>query len=59
MKIQELDIVRLLDGREGVIVHIFPEPDLAYLIEFQDNEIETAEPEHIAKVIWEYKSETD
>ena len=54
MTVQEFDVVQLKDGREGTIVHVFTEPQLAYLIEISDKggSIETFEPEQINKVIW-------
>jgi len=37
MTIAELDVVKLQDGREGTVVHVYPE-DKAFEIEFLDPE---------------------
>ncbi len=54
MKIEELDVVRTKDGREGTVVHVFDTKDLprAYEIEFDDGELETIEEDKISEVIW-------
>lgn len=54
MEVAEHDVVRLKDGREGTIVHVFSSPRVAYLIE-TDEDMEkwpTVEPPDIEKIIW-------
>ncbi|MGI1692104.1 MULTISPECIES: hypothetical protein [Thermoanaerobacter] len=55
MEIDELDVVKLKDGREGTVVHVFDTKDLprAYEIEFDDGEFETIEEDKISEVIWQ------
>lgn len=54
MKIEELDVIRTKDGREGTVVHVFDVKDLpkAYEVEFDDGELETIEEDKISEVIW-------
>lgn len=54
MKIEELDVIRTKDGREGTIVHVFKVEDLpqAYEVEFDDGELETIQEDQISQVIW-------
>lgn len=59
MKINELDVVRLKDGREGAVVHIYSGGQ-AYCVEIADNYGQTldlvdAEEKDIAAVIWRAK----
>ena len=59
MKINELDVVRLKDGREGTVVHIYPGRQ-AYCIEIADADGQTldlvdAEECDIAEVTWTFK----
>ncbi|ABB15838.1 hypothetical protein [Carboxydothermus hydrogenoformans] len=53
-KIDELDVVRTKDGREGTVVHVFDVKDLpkAYEVEFGDGELETIEEDKISEVVW-------
>ena len=54
-EINEFDVVRLKDGREGTVVFIFSEPRLAYLVEVpsgEEWEQVTVEPREIDRVIW-------
>lgn len=56
MLVDEFDVVRLKDGREGTIVEIYDKPGLplAYEVEFLEPEVtlETVTPDQIAEVIW-------
>lgn len=58
-KIKEFDVVKLKDGREGTVVHIYDQPGLplAYEIEFgAEMELETVAAEEIEKVVWPAKA---
>lgn len=55
IRVKEFDVVRLKDGREGTVVHIYHVPGLplAYEIEFGSRmQLETVEAGEIDKVIW-------
>ena len=59
MKINELDVVRLKDGREGAVVHIYPGGQ-AYCVEIVDDRGQTldlvdAEKSDIVEVTWKAK----
>ena len=59
MKINELDVVRLKDGREGTVVHIYP-CGQAYCVEIADDQGQTldlvdAEKSDIVEVTWKAK----
>ncbi len=59
MQINELDVVRLTDNREGAVVHIYP-GGKAYCVEIVDNYGQTldlvdAEEKDISAVIWRAK----
>lgn len=56
MKINELDVVRLTDGREATVLEVL-EPGKAYLLEVSDETGEAlnifeASPDAIEAVIW-------
>lgn len=55
-EIKLFDVVRLVDGREGVVVEKYDVPGLplTYEIELTDSEMEmiTVSPEQSATVIW-------
>jgi len=55
VRIEELDVIKTKDRREGTVVHIFNVSGLpkAYLVEFDDGELETIEEDKISKVIWQ------
>lgn len=55
IKIEELDVIKTKDGREGTVVHIFDVKDFprAYEVEFDDGEIKTIQEEEISEVIWQ------
>ena len=54
MIIQEHDVVKLKDGREGTVVHIHTVPRTAYLIETDDpvEDWPTVELAEIKEIIW-------
>lgn len=55
IKVKEYDVVRLKDGSEGTVVHIYDVPSLplAYEIEFgSKGQLETVEATGVDKVIW-------
>lgn len=54
MDIQEHDIVKLKDGKEGTVVHIYTKPRRAFMIEMSDQEGEmvTVLPEDILEIVW-------
>ena len=59
MKINELDVVRLKDGREGTVVHIYSGGQ-AYCVEIADDQGQTldlvdAEKSDIVEVTWKAK----
>ena len=59
MTINELDVVRLSDNREGTVVHIFPGGH-AYCVEIVNEKGETldlvdVEEKEIVAVVWKYK----
>ena len=56
MRINELDVVRLTDGREGTVVLAYP-GERAFCVEIADSDGQTldlvdAEEREIAAVIW-------
>ena len=57
MVINELDCIRLKNGREGTVVMVFTVPNLAYEVEFDDYDgesddlTETVLPEEIEAII--------
>lgn len=59
MKIEELDVIRTKDRREGTVVHVFDVKDLpkAYEVEFDDGELETIEEDKISEVIWKISAQ--
>jgi hypothetical protein len=54
MDIQEHDVVKLKDGKEGTVVHIYTKPGRAFLIELSDQEGEmlTVQQADIAEIVW-------
>jgi hypothetical protein len=59
MEINELDVVRLKDHREGAVVYIYPEKH-AYCVEIVDDQGQTldlvdVEGKDIAAVTWKAK----
>jgi len=52
--IDEFDVVKLKDGREGTIVEIYRVPGLplAYEIEVNGRDLETIYPDMIENVVW-------
>jgi hypothetical protein len=54
MEIDELDVIKLKDGREGTVVHKYPKAIIpqAYEIEFDDGDTETIREDEIDKVLW-------
>ena len=55
IEVKEHDVVRLKDGREGTVIHVFSSPRMAYLIETDEENTDdwpTVEPKDIEKVIW-------
>jgi len=55
--VDDFDVVRLKDGREGTVLDTYTDPQLAYEVELDDVEgdLITVEPEDIAEVIWHRK----
>jgi len=55
-QVEELDIVRLKDGREGTVLEVFDKPGLplAYELEFDGPgwQLETVKADQVDKVIW-------
>ncbi len=52
MKIKELDVVRLADGREGTVVYILGNGK-AFMIDLEIDELpETVEADKIEKIVW-------
>lgn len=61
MTINELDVVRLSDNREGTVVHIFPGGH-AYCVEIVNENGETldlvdVEEKEIVAVVWKYQKQ--
>ncbi|MBM7583175.1 hypothetical protein JOD02_002053 [Caldicoprobacter guelmensis] len=54
MKIEELDVIKTKDGKEGTVVHVFDVKDLpkAYEIEFDNGKLETIPEEQISIIVW-------
>ena len=50
----ELSVVLMDDGKDGTIVHVFPEHD-AFLLETDENEILTYHYSQIKEVVWKPK----
>lgn len=57
MKVELLDKIRLVDGREGTVVDVYD--DGYYEVEFIDaagytDSVETVSKENVASVVWRY-----
>ena len=61
MNINELDVVRLSDNREGTVIHIFPGGHV-YCVEIVNEKGETlelvdVEEKEIVAVVWKYQKQ--
>ena len=54
MHANELDVVKLKSGKEGTVVHVFTDPNLAYLVESndEDGKLLTIQEDEIESIIW-------